>query len=52
MGHQAGVAKALNRELTDKSIYTGYGQTVGTPMYMSPEQAQLSSLDVDTRPDI
>lgn len=47
-----GVAKALHQNLTDKSIYTGYGQMVGTPMYMSPEQAQLSSLDVDTRSDI
>jgi serine/threonine protein kinase len=47
-----GVAKALHQNLTDKSIYTGYGQMVGTPMYMSPEQAELSSLDVDTRSDI
>ncbi len=47
-----GVAKALHHDLTDKSIYTAYGQLVGTPMYMSPEQAQLSCLDVDTRSDI
>lgn len=47
-----GVAKALHQNLTDKSIYTGYGQMIGTPMYMSPEQAQLCSLDVDTRSDI
>ena len=47
-----GVAKALHHDLTDKSIYTGYGQFVGTPMYMSPEQAQLSSVDIDTRSDI
>ncbi len=47
-----GVAKALHQRLTDKSLYTAYGQMIGTPMYMSPEQAQLNSLDVDTRSDI
>ena len=47
-----GVAKALGRSLTEKSIYTAYGQMVGTPMYMSPEQAQMSELDVDTRSDV
>ena len=47
-----GVAKALNRKLTDNSVYTGFGQLVGTPMYMSPEQAQMSDLDVDTRSDV
>jgi serine/threonine protein kinase/Flp pilus assembly protein TadD len=47
-----GVAKALGQELTDKTLFTGIGQMVGTPLYMSPEQAGLSDLDVDTRSDI
>ena len=47
-----GVAKAIGCSLTEKTIYTAYGQMIGTPMYMSPEQAQLSGLDVDTRTDI
>lgn len=47
-----GVAKATNRELTDKTMFTAYGQMVGTPQYMSPEQAEMSELDVDTRSDI
>src|SRR5262245_45129977 len=44
-----GVAKALGQELTDKTLFTGFAQMIGTPLYMSPEQAGLSSLDVDTR---
>ena len=47
-----GIAKALATVLTNKTIYTAYGQMIGTPMYMSPEQAQLSGLDVDTRSDV
>ena len=43
-----GVAKATNQQLTDKTVFTGFGQMVGTPLYMSPEQAELNCLDVDT----
>lgn len=47
-----GVAKATNQRLTERTIYTRFAQIIGTPMYMSPEQAELSGLDVDTRTDI
>ncbi len=47
-----GVAKALNTRLTDKTIYTEHLQIIGTLLYMSPEQAELSGLDMDTRSDV
>jgi serine/threonine protein kinase/Flp pilus assembly protein TadD len=47
-----GVAKALGQELTDKTLFTSMAQMIGTPLYMSPEQAGQSSLDIDTRSDI
>ncbi|HEY1601111.1 MAG TPA: protein kinase, partial [Pirellulales bacterium] len=47
-----GVAKATNQQLTDKTLFTNFAQMVGTPLYMSPEQAEMTSLDVDTRTDI
>jgi serine/threonine protein kinase len=47
-----GVAKAVGQRLTDKTVYTQFAQLVGTPLYMSPEQAGQSSLDVDTRSDV
>jgi serine/threonine protein kinase len=47
-----GVAKAAGKRLTDKTLFTGFGALVGTPEYMSPEQAEINQLDVDTRSDI
>ena len=47
-----GVAKAISQPLVDKTLFTGYGQIVGTLEYMSPEQAKLNQLDIDTRSDI
>jgi serine/threonine protein kinase/WD40 repeat protein len=47
-----GVAKAINQKLTEKTLFTNYATMIGTPAYMSPEQAEMSSLDVDTRTDI
>ncbi|WP_165253387.1 serine/threonine-protein kinase [Paludisphaera soli] len=47
-----GIAKATGGALTDKTVYTGFHQFVGTPLYASPEQAELSGSDVDTRSDI
>src|SRR5207245_6876228 len=47
-----GVAKALGQKLTEKTLFTRFQQMIGTPAYMSPEQAALSGLDIDTRSDI
>ncbi|MBN2505731.1 MAG: serine/threonine protein kinase, partial [Verrucomicrobia bacterium] len=47
-----GIAKATEHRLTDKTLFTEFTLFIGTPAYMSPEQAQLSGLDIDTRSDI
>ncbi|MCL5283007.1 MAG: protein kinase [Planctomycetes bacterium] len=47
-----GIAKATNQRLTEKTLFTRYAHLIGTPAYMSPEQAELSDLDIDTRSDI
>src|SRR6478736_4567254 len=47
-----GVAKATGQSLTDKTLVTGFGAIVGTLEYMSPEQAEINQLDIDTRSDI
>ena len=47
-----GIAKATQAELTEKTVYTQFQQFIGTPAYMSPEQAEMSGLDIDTRSDI
>jgi eukaryotic-like serine/threonine-protein kinase len=46
-----GVSKATSQQLTEKTLFTAYGQMIGTPAYMSPEQAEMSGLDIDTRSD-
>jgi serine/threonine protein kinase/WD40 repeat protein len=47
-----GIAKATGQQLTEKTLFTNFAQLIGTPLYMSPEQAQMSGLDIDTRTDI
>jgi serine/threonine protein kinase len=47
-----GIAKATNQRLTERTVFTRYAEMIGTPEYMSPEQAEMSGLDVDTRTDI
>ncbi|MHC4751692.1 MAG: serine/threonine protein kinase [Planctomycetota bacterium] len=47
-----GIAKATNQRLTEKTVFTRFAQMIGTPEYMSPEQAEFSGLDIDTRSDI
>jgi len=47
-----GVAKALGQKLTEKTLFTGFLRMVGTPTYLSPEQAEFTGMDIDTRSDI
>jgi serine/threonine protein kinase len=47
-----GIAKAMDQRLTDKTLFTQFEQFIGTPAYMSPEQAEMTGLDIDTRSDI
>ena len=47
-----GVAKATEQPLTERTLFTEQGQLIGTPEYMSPEQAEMTALDIDTRSDI
>src|SRR5262249_8094848 len=47
-----GVAKAAGQQLTEKTLVTGFGAILGTLEYMSPEQAEINQLDIDTRSDI
>lgn len=47
-----GIAKAVNQDLTERTIMTAYGRPIGTPTYMSPEQAEMSPLGVDTTTDV
>jgi serine/threonine protein kinase len=46
------VAKAAHGRLTEATLFTQFEQMIGTPLYMSPEQAEMTSLDIDTRSDI
>ena len=47
-----GIAKATGQSLTEKTLFTEQGQLMGTPEYMSPEQAEMSAVDIDTRSDV
>ena len=47
-----GIAKATQGKLTDHTLFTAFGQFIGTPAYMSPEQAEMSAMDIDTRSDL
>ena len=47
-----GVAKAIDRRLTQETLFTRFAEMIGTPLYMSPEQAEMTGLDIDTRADI
>jgi serine/threonine protein kinase len=47
-----GIAKATTQRLTERTLFTHFAQMIGTPLYMSPEQAEMNSLDVDTRSDV
>jgi serine/threonine protein kinase/tetratricopeptide (TPR) repeat protein len=47
-----GLAKATAQQLTKRTLFTAYGEMLGTPVYMSPEQAEMSGLDIDTRTDV
>jgi eukaryotic-like serine/threonine-protein kinase len=47
-----GIAKATTQPLTERTLFTHFAQIVGTPLYMSPEQAEMNGLDVDTRSDV
>ncbi len=47
-----GIAKAAGQQLTERTLFTHFAQMVGTPLYMSPEQAEMNGLDVDTRSDV
>jgi tetratricopeptide (TPR) repeat protein len=47
-----GIAKATGQQLTERTLFTHFAQMIGTPLYMSPEQAEMNGLDVDTRSDV
>ncbi len=47
-----GLAKAVHQPLSENTLFTAHGMMVGTPLYMSPEQAEFNNLDIDTRTDV